>query len=129
MWWSCGGRAVALGVAVVVVVVVVVVVAGVVLVVTVAAVVVVVVVLLDSAGCTGILLNTAAVVPLICCRGFCIPLWTVFPPLQVVLSSACSVASLSRFPSHYLPGHSHSLSLSLSLSLSFFLAAARPFSV
>ena len=45
--------------------------------------------------------------PLIRCRGFCIPLWTVFPPLQVVLSSACSVASLSRFPSHYLPGHPH----------------------
>ncbi len=49
----------------------------------------------------------AGVVPLIRCRGFCIPLWTVFPPLQVVLSSACSVASLSRFPSHYLPGHPH----------------------
>ena len=47
------------------------------------------------------------VVPLIRCRGFCIPLWTVFPPLQVVLSSACSVASLSRFPSHYLPGRPH----------------------
>jgi hypothetical protein len=41
------------------------------------------------------------------CRGHCIPLWTVFPPLQVVLSSACSVASLSRCPSHYLPGHPH----------------------
>ena len=51
--------------------------------------------------------KTAAVVPLICCRGVCIPLWTVLPPLQVVLSSACSVASLSRFPSHYLPGHPH----------------------
>ena len=49
----------------------------------------------------------AGVVPLIRCRGLCIPLWTVFPPLQVVLSSACSVASLSRFPSHYLPGHPH----------------------
>ena len=32
---------------------------------------------------------------------------TVFPPLQVVLSSACSVASLSRCPNHYLPGHPH----------------------
>ena len=40
-------------------------------------------------------------------RGHCIPLWAVFPPLQVVLSSACSVSSLSRFPSHYLPGHPH----------------------
>ena len=49
----------------------------------------------------------AAVAPLIRCRGFCFPLWAVFPPLQVVLSSACSVASLSRFPSHYLPGHPH----------------------
>ena len=41
------------------------------------------------------------------CRGCCLPLRAVFPPLQVVLSSACSVASLSRFPSHYLPGHLH----------------------
>ena len=49
----------------------------------------------------------AGVVPLVRCRGLCIPLWAVFPPLQVVLSSACSVASLSRFPSHYLPGHPH----------------------
>ena len=49
----------------------------------------------------------AGVVPLVHCRGLCIPLWAVFPPLQVVLSSACSVASLSRFPSHYLPGHPH----------------------
>ena len=49
----------------------------------------------------------AGVVQLVHCRGFCIPLWAVFPPLQVVLSSACSVASLSRFPSHYLPGHPH----------------------
>ena len=52
-------------------------------------------------------MKKAGVVPLICYRGFCIPLWTVFPPLQVVLSSACSVASLSRFPNHYLPGHPH----------------------
>ena len=52
-------------------------------------------------------IKKAGVVPLICYRGFCIPLWTVFPPLQVVLSSACSVASLSRFPNHYLPGHPH----------------------
>ena len=49
----------------------------------------------------------AGVVPLVRCRGLCIPLCAVFPPLQVVLSSACSVASLSRFPSHYLPGHPH----------------------
>ena len=47
--------------------------------------------------------NKAAVVPLLHCRGRCIPLWAVFPSLQVVLSFACSVASLSRFPSHYLP--------------------------
>ena len=45
----------------------------------------------------------AGVVPLIYCRGHCIPLWVVLPSLQVVLSFACSVASLSRFPSHYLP--------------------------
>ena len=37
-------------------------------------------------------------------RGHCEPLWAVVPPLQVELSSACSVASLGRFPSHYLPG-------------------------
>jgi hypothetical protein len=37
-------------------------------------------------------------------RGHCELLWAVVPPLQVVLSSACSVASLGRFPSHYLPG-------------------------
>lgn len=40
----------------------------------------------------------------ICCRGFFIPLWAMLPPLQVVLSSACSV-----FPSHCLPGHSQSI--------------------
>ena len=45
----------------------------------------------------------AGVVQLIHCRGHCIPLWAVFQPLQVVLSFACSVASLSRSPSHYLP--------------------------
>ena len=47
------------------------------------------------------------VVPFLRCRGHCNPLWAVFPPLQVVLSFACSVASLSRCPSHYLPGHHH----------------------
>ena len=47
------------------------------------------------------------VVPFLRCRGRCIPVWAVFPPLQVVLSFACSVASLSRCPSHYLPGHPH----------------------
>ena len=45
----------------------------------------------------------AGVVPFRGCRGHCVPLWAVFQPLQVVLSFACSVASLSRFPSHYLP--------------------------
>ena len=40
-------------------------------------------------------------------RGHCELLWAVVPPLQVVLSSACSVASLGRFPSHYLPGRPH----------------------
>ena len=52
-------------------------------------------------------MKKVGVLPLICYRGFCIPVWTVFQPLQVVLSSACSVASLSRFPNHYLPGHPH----------------------
>ena len=47
----------------------------------------------------------AGVVPFRGCRGHCVPLWAVSQPLQVVLSSACSVASLSRFPNRYLPGH------------------------
>ena len=46
----------------------------------------------------------AGVALLIRHRGHCEPLWAVIPPLQVELSSACSVASLGRFPSHYLPG-------------------------
>ena len=49
----------------------------------------------------------AGVAPFRNCRGHCVPLWAVFPPLQVVLSSACSVTSLSRCPSRYLPGHPH----------------------
>ncbi len=56
---------------------------------------------------TGQRLQKAGVVPFPHCRGHCIPLWAVFPPLQVVLSSACFVANLSRYPSHYLPGHPH----------------------
>ena len=43
--------------------------------------------------------------PFLRCRDLCLPLRAVFPPLQVVLSSACSVASLSRLPDYYLPGH------------------------
>ena len=37
-------------------------------------------------------------------RGHCAPFWLIFPPLQVAPSFACSVASLSRFPGHQLPG-------------------------
>ena len=33
-------------------------------------------------------------------RGHCISFWLSVPPLQVALSFACSVASLSRYPSH-----------------------------
>ena len=51
--------------------------------------------------------NKAGVALLIRHRGHCELLWAVIPPLQVVLSSACSVASLGRCPSHYLPGHPH----------------------
>ena len=51
--------------------------------------------------------NKAGVALLIRHRGHCELLWAVVPPLQVVLSSACSVASLGRFPSHYLPGRPH----------------------
>ena len=57
--------------------------------------------------CVGRGAKKAGVVPFVHGRGHCIPLWAVFQPLQVVLSSACSVSSLSRFPSHYLPGHPH----------------------
>ena len=49
--------------------------------------------------------SKAGVTPFPRGSGHCIPLCAVFPPLQVVLSSACSVSSLSRCPSHYLPGH------------------------
>ena len=54
-------------------------------------------------GCAKKRQQKAGVVPFIWSRGHCIPLWVVLPSLQVVLSFACSVASLSRFPSHYLP--------------------------
>ena len=37
-------------------------------------------------------------------RGHCITFWPSVPPLQVAPSFACSVASLSRFPGHQLPG-------------------------
>ena len=35
------------------------------------------------------------------------PFWHMIPPLQAAPSFACSVASLSRFPDHQLPGCSH----------------------
>ena len=35
----------------------------------------------------------------------CLPLRLTIPPLRTLLSFACSVASLSRCPSHYPPGH------------------------
>ena len=40
-----------------------------------------------------------------CTRGICIPLRPAIPPLGARISFACSVASLSRFPIRYLPGH------------------------
>ena len=40
-------------------------------------------------------------------RGYCRSFWLTFPPLQAAPSFACSVASLSRFPDHQLPGCSH----------------------
>ena len=51
--------------------------------------------------------SKAGAAPFLRCRGHCIPLWAVVQPLQVVLSSACSVDSLSRRPVHYLQGHPH----------------------
>ena len=52
--------------------------------------------------------NTGGVVHLTHTRGHCITFWPSVPPLQVAPSFACSVASLSRFPGHQLPGF-HSL--------------------
>ena len=48
-------------------------------------------------------MNKDRVVSLICCSDVSIPLWVVLPSLQVKLSFACSVAGLSRSPSHDLP--------------------------
>ena len=38
-------------------------------------------------------------------RGVCTPLRLAVPPLTAPSSFACSVASLSQSPRHYLPGH------------------------
>ena len=59
-----------------------------------------------TAPSTNTLLNQkqkTGVAARICCGGRCIPLWVVFPSLQVVLSLTCFVASLSRSPNHYPP--------------------------
>ena len=40
-------------------------------------------------------------------KGHRISLWPSVPPLQVAPNFACSVASLSRFPSHSPPGCNH----------------------
>ena len=57
--------------------------------------------------CTHTQKSKAGVAPFLRGRGPCIPLLAVIPPLQVVLSSACSVANLSRYPSHYVQDHPH----------------------
>ena len=46
-----------------------------------------------------------AVVLVTCARGIYIPLRPAVPPLTAQRSFACSVASLSQYPRHYLPGH------------------------
>ena len=46
-----------------------------------------------------------AVVLVTCARGIYIPLRPAVPPLTAQRSFACSVASLSQSPRHYLPGH------------------------
>ena len=38
-------------------------------------------------------------------RGHSLPLRLTIPPLRTLLGFACSVASLSRCPNHYPPGH------------------------
>ena len=45
------------------------------------------------------------VAQVVCTRGICTPLRPAIPPLKAPLSFACSVASLSRSPGHYQPGH------------------------
>ena len=40
----------------------------------------------------------------VCSFKICMPLRAALPPLQTAQSFACSVASLSRFPCHQLPG-------------------------
>ena len=45
------------------------------------------------------------VAQVVCTRGICTPLRLAIPPLKAPLSFACSVASLSRSPGHYQPGH------------------------
>ena len=47
------------------------------------------------------------VVNLLLHRGHCNSFSHTIPPLQAAPSFACSVASLSRFPDHQLPGCSH----------------------
>ena len=54
-------------------------------------------------GSRGNQVETATVAPLICCKGHCIPLSAAIPSLNVVRMFVCSVASLSRYPSPYLP--------------------------
>ena len=44
------------------------------------------------------------VVQFLCHRGSCSLFSRTVPPLQVAPSFACSVASLSQFPDHQLPG-------------------------
>ena len=46
-----------------------------------------------------------AVVLVTCARGIYTPLRPAVPPLTAQRSFACSVASLSQYPRHYLPGH------------------------
>ena len=50
-------------------------------------------------------LKKLAVVLVTCARGIYIPLRPAVPPLTAQRSFACSVASLSQYPRHYLPGH------------------------
>ena len=46
-----------------------------------------------------------SVVLVVCARGVCTSLRLAIPPLTAQRSFACSVASLSQYPRHYLPGH------------------------
>ena len=59
----------------------------------------------DIESAWGAMEKRLLVAQVVCTRGICTPLRLAIPPLKAPLSFACSVASLSRSPGHYQPGH------------------------